>query len=209
MHASRVYENVWEPQLIALRHQASKALISELNTLRQLRHPHIVSLLGTADVEGEIWAVLEIAEHGSLHQVLLKSADERAHILRGVLPGCTQAFFRIAHEIAAALLYLQRQGAVPFLQEYSTAEALAVATPTCMRREVTVRVSASARFRGGVGCMRTAGLPFMFCNLQSGFDLLLPRASRRIGPRRHQDCQNPHRRQKRRQAEPLRSLQSL
>jgi len=94
---------------------AARTIVRELELLRQLHHPHVIQLIGSIDNEdeGQVWAVLEFADHGSLEQLLQPgSGDLRRAALgdEGALPGVTPASLRLVHEVSAALAYLHRMG---------------------------------------------------------------------------------------------------
>ncbi|KAJ1641236.1 hypothetical protein T492DRAFT_853454 [Pavlovales sp. CCMP2436] len=96
---------------------AARAMMRELEAFRRLSHPHIVQLLGVAEHadRSEVWLVLELAEHGSLHALLqlgrhaeLRDAFNDEH----ALPGATRTFYRLASELSCALAFLHRSKVV-------------------------------------------------------------------------------------------------
>jgi len=94
-----------------------RALSRELAALLRLSHPHVVQLLGTADkaFEGELWLVLEFAEHGSLQSLLAPERGAARLAAFGdaaALPGPTLVFHRVAVELTSALAFLHRKGVV-------------------------------------------------------------------------------------------------
>jgi serine/threonine-protein kinase len=96
--------------------RAARAMHRELRALRRLRHPRIVSLLGTSEGDyGEVMVVLELVEPGSLRKLLDAARDG------GALPACVgalpcpaggPALFRIGRDVASALKYLHQRGIV-------------------------------------------------------------------------------------------------
>lgn len=119
-----VVRGMWRGMPVAIKQApvgsdeaAARAMNTELSALRQLRHPLIVSLQGTAVPPGgkELWAVLELAEHGSLQQLLYKSTPEQRAAAFGApnaLPGATETFFRIGGQVATALAFLHARRVV-------------------------------------------------------------------------------------------------
>jgi hypothetical protein len=98
--------------------RAARLMLRELRTLQALRHPHVVLLLGVVDAadDGELWAVLELAPHGSLERVLrLESQAARDEALGAPagarsLPGATASWLRAGVQLAAALAFLHGRG---------------------------------------------------------------------------------------------------
>jgi serine/threonine protein kinase len=91
--------------------RAARSMLKELYALQALRHPNIVLLIGTVQVEeaGLLLPVLELAAHGSLHRVLALDTQAERDLAFGAsnsLPGATTTFLRIATELAGALSFL-------------------------------------------------------------------------------------------------------
>lgn len=113
----RVAVKIVKPESTA----AISALQRELELLQRLGHPHVVALLGAVQnrVDSEMWAILEYAEHGSLHRLL---HEETRGVAEKVLGGslnlkdamsmANSPVFRIPREICAALVYLHKNRVV-------------------------------------------------------------------------------------------------
>jgi serine/threonine protein kinase len=72
---------------------------AEADTLAQLRHPHVLLLLGTCDEGGHRALVTELAEGGSLHDALFGAGGGPRQL-------AWRERVRVAQETAAGLAYL-------------------------------------------------------------------------------------------------------
>eukprot|EP00727_Mastigamoeba_balamuthi_P012476 m51a1_g7851 putative ephrin type-b receptor 1 isoform x2 (1609) ;mRNA; f:228914-233740 len=82
--------------------EQQRQLIAEAATLRELRHPNIVSCYGVARAEGRLWMVTELAE-GSVLALLHAHPD---------CPPAPCALARMAASCAAGMNYLASRGVV-------------------------------------------------------------------------------------------------
>ena len=98
-HDRRVALKVLRPELSAIL--GAERFLVEIKTTANLQHPHILSLFDSGEVDGLVFYVMPLVEGESLRDRLLREKQ---------LP--VDQAVRIAREVASALDYAHRHGAV-------------------------------------------------------------------------------------------------
>lgn len=98
-------------------HVDLKSTRNELAVLKRLRHPHVIQMMGVVDLqssEKELWIVLELAAHGSLHDVLALPIAERDTVLCASpsLPGPTAVCLHVVLQIIEALSFMHARSVI-------------------------------------------------------------------------------------------------
>ncbi|XP_020915829.1 fibroblast growth factor receptor 1 [Exaiptasia diaphana] len=95
-------------------HQDYRDLMNELEIMSSLdAHPNIINLIGACTVEGPLYVIIELAEHGCLLDYLRKNYMNSAHEGKEVTLLTKVDKIRIALDVAKGLEHLARHRCVP------------------------------------------------------------------------------------------------